>query len=227
MRKTKFKGAIFDFNGTLFFDSDKQEKAWKRFSTDVRGQPFTNDEMIKHVHGRTNRSILEFLLNREIPDDVLKYFVAKKEDFYRFMCLQDKKNLKLVDGAEALFDHLYKNKTRMTIATSSEITNLQFFIKQFKLNRWFNTDNLIFDDYKIKGKPAPDMYVAAAQKLNLSPAECIVFEASESGIQSATAAGIGKIIIIDPKAEKSNFIHHPNVDLIVKDFSKIDANDYF
>jgi len=227
MPKTKFKGAIFDFNGTLFFDSDKQEKAWKRFSTDVRGHPFTHDEMIKHVHGRTNRSILEFLLNREIPDDVLKYFVSKKEEFYRHMCKQDNERLKLSNGAKTLLDYLGQSKIRMTIATSSEITNLQFFIEQFQLNRWFSMNNIVFDDNKIKGKPAPDMYLAAAQKLNLSPAECIVFEYSESGVESATAAGIGRIIIIDPKGEKSNFIHHPNVDLVVKDFTEFDVMDYF
>lgn len=227
MPVTKYKGVIFDFNGTLFFDSDKHERAWKKFSIDVRGHQFTEEEMATHVHGRTNRSILEYLLNREIPDDVLQYFVVKKEDFYKYMCLQDTKNLKLVEGAAALLDYLTQNKIKINIATSSETTNLQFFIEQFHLEMWFDINKIIYDDYKIKGKPSPEMYLAASQNLGIKPSECIVFEDSESGVQSANAAGIGEIIIIDPKGKKSDYNDHPNVDLVIEDFTEFNAKNYF
>ena len=77
MPNTKLKGAIFDFNGTLFFDSDKHELAWKKFSSEIRGMPFSEQELADNVHGRTNRAILEYLLKKEIPEDVLQYFVVK------------------------------------------------------------------------------------------------------------------------------------------------------
>lgn len=222
-----FKGAIFDFNGTLFFDSDKHERAWKRFSTDVRGTPFSDGELSQKVHGRTNSAILEYLLEREIPDDVLQYFVLKKENYYKHMCLEDSKNMTLVSGAIYLFKQLIKKKIQLTIATSSEITNLQFFNEQFKLDTWFEMDKIIYDDYKIKGKPEPDMFLAAAKNLTLSPSECVVFEDSESGIIAASAAGIGKIIIIDPASENSQFKNHPAVDLVIPDFTEFDVNNYF
>jgi beta-phosphoglucomutase len=120
--------------------------------------------MASHVHGRTNRTILEYLLNREIPDDVLQFFVVKKEDFYKYMCLQDTKNLKLVEGAAALLDYLTQSKIKINIATSSEITNLQFFIEQFHLEMWFDINKIIYDDFKIKGKPSPDMYLVCDTK---------------------------------------------------------------
>lgn len=151
MTKRKHKGVIFDFNGTLFFDSDKHEQAWKKFSSDVRGYPFTEDEMLHQVHGRTNRSILEYLLEKKIPDEVLGFFVAKKETYYRHACLHDKENMKLVNGAIDLFEYLVSRQIPMIIATASEITNLQFFNEQFGLNRWFDMDKIVFDDYKIKG----------------------------------------------------------------------------
>ena len=151
MTERKHKGVIFDFNGTIFFDSDKHEQAWKKFSADLRGYPFAEVEMLQKVHGRTNRSILEYLLDKEIPDEVLRYFVAKKEAYYKYACLQDKENMKLVNGAIELFEFLNSRRIPMNIATASEITNLQFFNEQFGLNRWFDMDKIVFDDYKIKG----------------------------------------------------------------------------
>lgn len=227
MSATKFKGAIFDLNGTLFFDSDKHQKAWKKFSEDVRGFPFTNEETDRYVLGRTNKAILEYLLERDIPVDVLQYFVVKKENYYKHLCLQDKRNLKLVDGAIELFNFLLGKDIKMTIATSSEITNLRFFNEQFKLEQWFDMDKIIYDDYKINGKPAPDMFLAACDKLGLIPEECVVFEDSESGIAAARIARMGKIIIIDPDPDYSPHRDNPYVDKVIPDFTAFDADNYF
>lgn len=57
-----YDGIIFDFNGTLFFDSDKQEQAWHTVSRQLRGKGFTSEEMYERVHGRSSRSIFEYLL---------------------------------------------------------------------------------------------------------------------------------------------------------------------
>ncbi len=226
MTEKKYLGAIFDFNGTLFFDSDKHEKAWKRFSTDIRDYPFTDQEMAQIVHGRTNRSILEYLLEREIPDDVLQYFIAKKESYYKQSCLLDHKNMKLVEGATTLFEFLTSKEIPITIATAAEITNLEFFNEHFGLDRWFDMDKIVYDDFRIKGKPAPDMFLDAAEKLGLEPSQCVIFEDSESGVLAAIAAGIEKIIIVDP-SENSKFSKNPAVCQIIPDFTGFDPSFYF
>ena len=64
-------GIIFDFNGTLFFDTDKQEQAWNTVSFSLRGHPFDPEEMDEHVHGRNGKSIFEYLLGREIEVDAI------------------------------------------------------------------------------------------------------------------------------------------------------------
>jgi beta-phosphoglucomutase-like phosphatase (HAD superfamily) len=227
MTEHKHKGVIFDFNGTLFFDSDKHEQAWKKFSADVRGYPFTENEMLHKVHGRTNRSILEYLLDKEIPDEVLRHFVAKKEAYYKYACLQDKENMKLVNGAIELFEFLNSRRIPMNIATAAEVTNLQFFNEQFGLSRWFDMDKIVFDDYNIKGKPFPDMFLAAVQNIGLSPADCLIFEDSMSGLEAAKAAGIRTIFMIDPKSDNSRFNNHPKVKSVLPDFTAFDPEIYF
>ena len=67
---TNYKGIIFDFNGTLFFDSQMHYDAWKTFSEKLRGTPFSDKEMREHMFGRTNKDIISYAIGK-IPDDEL------------------------------------------------------------------------------------------------------------------------------------------------------------
>ena len=60
----KYKGIIFDFNGTLFFDSKKHLEAWREFSRRLRGTAFTDDEMRKYMFGRTNEDIIAYAIQK-------------------------------------------------------------------------------------------------------------------------------------------------------------------
>ena len=55
------KGLLFDFNGTMFFDSEKHKEAWDVFSQKYRGCPISDYEL-DHTHGKTNKKIIELLL---------------------------------------------------------------------------------------------------------------------------------------------------------------------
>jgi len=225
--KGSIKGVIFDFNGTLFFDSDKHEEAWKKFSSEIRGYPLSDEEILTKVHGRTNKTILEYLLHQPISDQLLKQHIQNKEQYYQQSCLQDPANLKLADGATALFEFLLDRNIGMTIATAAEITNLTFFNEQFCLDRWFDLDKIVYDDGKINGKPEPDMFLKAAEKINRIPSDCLVFEDSESGIAAAAKAGIAKLVIVDPADQESKYRTHPEVDLVIPDFTKIDTSIFY
>ena len=83
------------------------------------------------------------------------------------------------------------NNIPRTIATSSEITNVQFFIQHLSLHRWFDVTKIVYDDGVRPGKPAPDMYLAAARNIGIAAGECMVVEDAISGLQAAHAAGIG------------------------------------
>jgi beta-phosphoglucomutase len=99
----RISGIIFDFNGTLFFDSDKHIKAWKKFSAEIRSYPFSDEEILKYVFGHTNRAILEYLAQKEITRKQLNDYATRKEHYYRQSCLLDPAKLKLVAGAIELF----------------------------------------------------------------------------------------------------------------------------
>jgi beta-phosphoglucomutase-like phosphatase (HAD superfamily) len=59
----KYKGVIFDFNGTLFWDTDLHNKAWLKFASN-HGQKLTKEELKVKLHGKVNRDILEYLFKK-------------------------------------------------------------------------------------------------------------------------------------------------------------------
>jgi len=195
-----YQGVIFDFNGVLFWDADLQVQSWQQVAIDLRGRPLTDEECHTHMHGRTNAAVLQYLAGRPLTAAELHDLTQRKESGYRALCLRHPAQFVLSPGAESVLDHLTKRNILRTIATSSEKTNLDFFIEHFKLARWFDLSKIVFDDRGRPGKPAPDIYLHAADYLNLPPKNCIVIEDALSGIQSAHAAGIGHIIAIGPAA---------------------------
>lgn len=195
----KNKGIIFDFNGTLFWDSQKHYDAWYEMSKKLRGTPFSDDEMIHHMFGRTNENILTYALGRKPSKEEVEKYSVEKELIYLEMCKKDEKNTKLADGVEDFLDYLCKNNIPHTIATMSEKMNVDFYIDVFKLEKWFDIDKIVYSDGKIPGKPAPDIYLTAAKNIEVEPENCTVFEDAISGIRAAEAAGVGRIIAVASK----------------------------
>ena len=191
-----YKGIIFDFNGTLFWDSEKHLEAWREFSKRVRPYPFTDDEMRDYMFGRTNEDIIAYLIGKKPSKEMVESLGQEKEAVYRQMCRDDAENTHLAPYATDFLDWLKANNIPRTIATMSEKSNVDFYIKEFDLSKWFDIDKIVYSDGTMKGKPEPDIYQIAAKKLGLKPEECVVVEDAISGIESARAANIGKIVAI-------------------------------
>ncbi len=219
-----FKGIIFDFNGTLYWDSAKHKQAWRDFSKVLRGTEFSDEEMIKYMFGRTNEQIISYAIGKQPSPEMVDKYGQEKEALYRQMCLDDMENFHLAQGVEDFLDFLKENDIPRTIATMSDKTNVDFYIEHFKLEKWFETDKIVYSDGIIPGKPAPDIYEIAAKNLGLSTKECIVVEDALSGIESARAAGIGKIVAICSEEEPELYKSIPCVGAIINSFDEFDRN---
>ena len=208
------KGIIFDFNGTLFWDSEIQENAWKTFGTKLSGRNITDEEFNTYFHGRTNKDTLEYLTERVVTDKEVNELAQQKESIYRDLCKSDLNKFKLAPGVERYLDYLKENNIPFTIATASEINNVNFFIKEFQLDKWFDIIKIVYDDGTFRGKPEPDIYLKASEALNIQPDNCIVFEDALSGVQSAQRAGVKEIIAVVPEGRKNIFENQPNLKII-------------
>ena len=218
------KGIIFDFNGTLFWDSQLHYDAWRMFSEKLRGYPFTDDEMRKYMFGRTNKDIITYCTGKVPSDDVVEKLAYEKESLYREQCLKDKEHFKLAPGAVEFLDWLTENDIPRTIATMSEWQNVEFYIKEFNLARWFDLDRIVYSNGKIKGKPDPEIYQIACRNLGLPPEDCIVIEDAVSGIESAHRAGIVKIIAIASLESHELYKQFDYLYQIVDRFEEVDKS---
>ncbi len=221
---TKYRGIIFDFNGTLYWDSAKHKETWREYSKKLRGTPFTDEEMIKYMFGRTNEQIIKYAIGKQPTPEMVEKYGQEKEALYRQMCLEDKENFHLAQGVESFLDFLKENNIPRTIATMSDKVNVDFYIEHFHLEKWFDIDKIVYSNGIIPGKPAPDIYEIAAQNLELKPEECIVVEDALSGIEAARAAGIGKIIAICSEESPELYKSIPAVGGIINNFDEFDKN---
>ena len=208
------KGAIFDFNGTLFWDTAFHDLAFDIF-LEKHGVQLSDDEKRIKIHGQANPDIMRSIFGDQITEKEIWDFSQDKELIYRQLCIND---LKFAPGAEDLFDFLQGKGIPFTIATSAGIENVSFYFENMKLNRWFRLDKVAYNDGTLRGKPHPDVFLAAAQKLDLLPQETVIFEDSISGIISAENAGAGKIYIVNSYGE--NYSRYPYD--IITNFDEVD-----
>lgn len=215
---------IFDFNGTLFDDTKQQIEAWNRFYLEVKGE-IPDAETFKNVIiGSDNRTIFKKTIDPEISDADVKRYTEKKERYYLDACLESAVSLKLIKGAEVFFETLDKLNVPFAIATGSPLINVDFYMKHIDcLKRWFALDvNLVYDDFNIKGKPAPDIYLKTAKKLNVKPESCTIFEDSLPGYFSARAAGAKSIIMIEKKENFGKFETLEGVSAVLENYLDTD-----
>jgi beta-phosphoglucomutase-like phosphatase (HAD superfamily) len=216
------KGIIFDFNGTLFQDADKHLKAWKLFAKDAFDIALSDVEYAEHLEGWDDRHAILYLAGGDLPEKDIFRLAEEKEAAYRKLCFEDKKNLILTRGAEDLFDFIAELGIPRNIATASCKSNVDFYVKEFNLERWFTVSRIVYDDGTIPGKPAPDYYLRAANAIEVPAVDCIVVEDSVPGVRSAHKAGIGKIIAIASMDKQNVFKNMEEVGGIINDFNEFD-----
>lgn len=215
----KYKAVIFDFNGTLFYDTPFHNIAWQQITREITGKDLDDELKIK-MHGKNNKEILYCIQeNMSIKDN--EYYSKYKEEVYRNICLEHPDKLHLVKGAIDCFEYLKDHDIPFTIASASIKDNIDFFVKTFELDKWFDPDKIIYDDGKHSDKIS--MFKDAAKLLNVEIEDCIIFEDSKTGIGYAKEIKTGLVIGI---GNDFATLKEYGADLWINDFTEFDCNKY-
>ena len=221
----KIKGILFDFNGTMLFDSELQEKAWKVFIKNKLNKEISNEEIAEHIHGGNNKDVLTYFFNRNFSNEEVEKLEEEKESLYRNMCLVDKENLRLVKGLPELLDKLKENKIPITIATGAPLKNVEFYFEHLNLDKWFDMSKVVYTDGSFKGKPEPDVFLKAAEKINMNIEECAIFEDAVLGLKAAEKASAGKIFVISSILDNEKLSEFKKISRIIQDYTDITIDD--
>ena len=198
-----FKGVIFDFNGTLFFDNPKHIMAWSKISLDIRGHGISEEELHEHINGVPNNKVVEYMFDGKCSLEQMEKYSELKEQYYREFCKQDEESFHLVKGAEEFFDYLKEKEIPFTIASASIKPNIDFFVESFHLDRWIDPNLIVYDDGSYENKVA--MFKKAADNIAVDITQTLIIEDSMSGILNAYKAGCEQIVVMDSANKKEEY----------------------
>ena len=188
------QGALFDMDGTMFDTERLRFQTLKQASNEFIGQEFS-DEYLMQCLGLSAKAS-EQLAQKFYGTDVPYTAIRKRADEIELAFVRQN-GVPIKKGLIQVLERLRKSGLRMAVATSSRRAIAEEYLINANVYKFF--DLLVCGDEVEQGKPHPEIFITAAQRLNLQPQQCLMFEDSENGINSASEAGGITILLKDIK----------------------------
>jgi beta-phosphoglucomutase family hydrolase len=177
-------GAIFDWDGVVIDSSSHHEESWERLAAET-GFALPPDHF-KKGFGMKNAFIIPKLLKwTEAPDDVLRLSL-RKEELYRDIVVE--RGIAPLPGVTGWLDELRRYGIPCAIGSSTERLNIDTILRVLGIGHYFSA--IVSADDVSHGKPDPEVFLTAAQRIERGPARCVVFEDALVGIEAAHRGGM-------------------------------------
>jgi beta-phosphoglucomutase len=206
------RGFVFDLDGTLLNNMPLHEEAFRRF-TDTHGLPRLTGEMRARLDGKRNRDIFPILFGATLTPEVLRGYADEKEAVYRDL---SKGRLVALPGLTRLLDALDRRGLPTALATSAPLENVTHTLTELDLTG--RLTQIVRSDTMERGKPHPDVFLAAAQLIEIAPEDCVAFEDAPAGILAARAAGMHCVALTTSFPGGTFAAHGAAPDVEVPDF---------
>ncbi len=210
----KYKGVVFDFDGTLADSEVLQKKKW-----DIVLAPFgitvSAEEYAQDYCGKSSADEIPMLLKRKYP--LITYSVGELAQAAADILeeLFTNEEIELMPGVLEAIRFFKEKGIKMTVCSAKDIPELVLKLKAAGLEQYFEKEKLSSQkEAGGLGKPDPAMYLYACQQLELEPQDCLSFEDMVSGAKSAKAAGL--FVIGMPSQYSQVKELEENTDLIIK-----------
>ena len=180
---------IFDMDGTLADTMPYHQLAWDALFVDMNIS-VNRDDFFQWSAGLTNREILPRLLGHDFPTEKLLAASEKKEAHYRALY---RPALATINGAVPFLQRTLDAGYRRAVGTAAPPGNVELVLDGLQLRHYFQTVVGAID--VSRGKPDPEIFLLAAEKLGAAPADCVVFEDAPAGIEAARRAGMSCVVV--------------------------------
>lgn len=185
------EAVIFDMDGLMFDTEALAKEAWLRVGAQL-GYPITEKE-IAQIRGSTPAASAEIFRAAFGPEfDYPKAKALRNAMVEHFI---DQNGVPMKYGLVDLLDHLRQHGFRTAVASSSPRKTIEKYLAMAGLRD--NFDKIVSSENVARSKPAPDVFLLAAEQLGVSAESCLVLEDSANGLRAASRAGMLCVCIPD------------------------------
>jgi beta-phosphoglucomutase len=212
------KACIFDLDGVLVDTAHYHFLAWKRLAKEFDYE--LTEEINEQLKGVSRMKSLEIVLkhaNVSVVEQKKQALTDRKNAWFTDY-VHKMKPEELYPGVKELFSTLRKDTIRIALASSSK--NAKTIIEILGIQHEFEA--VVDGNMIIHSKPDPEIFLLAAKKLGLNPADCVVFEDAEAGVEAAVAAGMKCVGVGNPaQLRKANQVVKSIEDFNYADLQKL------
>ncbi len=186
------KGVIFDMDGLLFDTEAVWQRNWSRVAADMGiDLPEAFRKEICGTSGEIMKRVIEKYYGVDDGTEIMQNVINGVHSDL-------KDNVPEKPGLHEILEHFRNKGMKMAVASSSSQAQIESNCRNAGILEYF--DALVSGAQIGKSKPAPDIFLAAAEKIGIAPEDCYVFEDAFNGVQAGYAAGSAVIMIPDMTA---------------------------
>ena len=176
------RAVLWDLDGVLVDSAPFHFQAWRELFTSL-GREFSEADF-RHTFGLRNDTILGDLLG-DLPPAEVERLAARKEELFRRAA---RGNIAALPGALALLRLLRERGLRLALVSSTPHANIELVLRSLGVETAF--DVIVGEEDVTRGKPDPEGFLLAAERLGVPPGECVVIEDAPAGVEAAKRGGM-------------------------------------
>ena len=213
------RAALWDLDGTLTDTARYHWQAWQQIMA-AEGHPLTFERFMASF-GQRNDVVLRGFFGPDLADSEIERIAAAKEALYRGLVRAG--GVELLPGVDLWLTRLADGGWRQAIASSAPRANIDAVLEALGIGARFGA--IVAGEDVVHGKPAPDVYLLAAARLDVPPARCVVVEDAPAGLEGARSAGMGAIGVRSSHSSlRADFVVDSLADLPEDAFARLVAD---
>lgn len=209
-------GILFDWDGVIIDSSRQHEASWERLAVEEQA-PLPSDHFVRGF-GRKNELIIPQILGWTHDPAEIRRLSLRKEALYREIVVEQ--GVEALPGVHEFLARLQAAEVPSCVGSSTHRQNIDTILGVMGFEGRFN--GIVTAEDVTEGKPHPDVFLKAADKINRAPHRCIVFEDAMAGIEAARAGGMSVVGVATTHDEATL---RPLVDRVVHRLDELSIRD--